>query len=119
MTFTAGQVFAFVIAVIGLILTILNIYDKIINIKKQADAPLNELEERVTALEVKYKEHEDSLKHGNDEFRNIRDTVKAILGGTLALVDFELSYCGHTDYDGDTNDLQEAKTTLRKYLAGK
>lgn len=113
--FTTGQVFTFVVAVVGLVLTVLNIYDKLMNIKKTADAPLKELEERVSALEVKQTENENRFMKGNDHFRTQSEFNKMFMQVQLAFVDFEYAFCQHTNY-ADTEDLKKAKKLLNDAL---
>ncbi len=80
--------------------------------------PHNTLEDRVTEHEVRIKEIEASLLQGNDRFREQETTNEVMQSCMLALIDFELAYCIHTNY-GDTEDLMRAKTELRKHLASK
>lgn len=80
--------------------------------------PHNTLEDRVNEHEVKIKEIETSLLQGNDRFREQETTNEVMQSCMLALIDFELAYCIHTNY-GDTEDLMRAKTELRKHLASK
>lgn len=115
MTFTAGQVFAFVIAVVGLILTVLNIYDKLTNIKKAADAPFQELEKRVAALEVKQLENEARLSKGDEHFAIQATYNKMFMQIQLAFVDFELAFCQHTNY-ANTEDLERAKHLIQEAM---
>ena len=75
-----------------------------------------ELKKRVDAHDVKLKEVEDSLHQGNDKFREQRELNEVFINCMLAFIDFELSYCSHTDYKY-TEDLDKAKDTLRKHLA--
>lgn len=117
--YTPTQIWAFVIALFGLALTVLNIIDKAINMKKTVDAPHKLLEERVKVLEVKMEDHERSLQSGRDEFREQRETNEVMLTCMLALIDFELSYVSHTNYNEDITDLVNAKDVLRKHLAHK
>ena len=74
------------------------------------------MEERVNALEMKQKETEQKLYQGNDRFRKQDDTNEVFINCMLAFIDFELSYCSHTDYKY-TEDLDKAKDTLRRHLA--
>lgn len=85
---------------------------------KFLNKPHDTLEEKVQVHDVKIKEIEDSLKHGNDKFREQKDTNEVFINCMLAFIDFELSYCSHTDYKF-TEDLDKAKDTLRKHLAKK
>lgn len=77
-----------------------------------------ELKKRVDAHDVKFKEVEESLHHGNDKFRNQKDLNEVFINCMLAFVDFERAYCAHTGYE-DTDDLDRAKEVLQNYLARK
>ena len=84
--------------------------------KKFLDRPHDSLESRVIALELKQKETDQKLNRGNDRFKKQDDTNELFINCMLAFIDFELSYCSHTDYKY-TEDLDKAKDTLRKHLA--
>lgn len=84
--------------------------------KKFIDKPHDTLEERVNILELKQKETDQKLHQGNDRFKRQDDTNEVFINCMLAFIDFELSYCSHTDYKY-TEDLDKAKDTLRKHLA--
>ena len=103
------------IAAIGIILTLLNILDKVISLKKNADAPVKNLEARVTALETKQTENEDRFKQGNDQFRRLYGFTKMFMQVNLAFIDFESAFCQHTNYT-ETADLEKAKKTLQESL---
>lgn len=116
--FTTGQIWTFVLAAFGLALTILNLIDKAVTMKKNADAPQKIIVERLNALELEVKEIKSSLLQGNDRFRDQADTNEVMQMVMLALLDFELSFCSHTNYE-HTEDLEQAKDMLRKHLARK
>lgn len=80
--------------------------------------PHNNLDSRVTTLEIKQKDIEASLKQGNDRFREQVDTNAMFKSVMLAFVDFEIAYCMHTNYE-HTEDLMRAKKALQDYLARK
>ena len=84
--------------------------------KKFIEKPHDTLEERICTLELKQKETDQKLLMGNDRFRKQDDTNEVFINCMLAFIDFELSYCSHTDYKY-TEDLDKAKDTLRKHLA--
>ena len=84
--------------------------------KKFLDKPHDTLDSRMTAVEIKQKEMEQQLHLGNDRFKDQDDTNEVFINCMLAFIDFELSYCSHTDYKY-TDDLDTAKDTLRKHLA--
>ena len=85
---------------------------------KFLNKPHNNLETRVNEHDIKIKEIENSLLQGNDRFREQETTNEVMQSCMLALIDFELAYCIHTNY-GDTEDLINAKNILRKHLARK
>lgn len=103
------------IAIIGVVLTLLNIIDKIINLKKNADAPIKELEKRIDYLEGKQKENEEKFQKGNDQFRRLYEFSKVFMQVNLAFIDFETAFCQHTNYT-DTTDLEKARKTLQESL---
>ncbi len=80
-------------------------------------------EENIKSLEIKMEENlrivDRSLKLGNDEFRIMKETSKVLQTCVLALIEFELSYCSHTEYQGDIKDLEKAKAALHDYLSKK
>lgn len=99
-----------------LLLAFFNICIIMFGFYKFLSKPHNTLEGRITALEVKQKEFEDSLKQGNDRFRTEASTIEVIQICMLALIDFELSFCAHSNYT-HTEDLLKAKNLLQEHLA--
>ncbi len=99
-----------------IILTSCNIIVFVTIFVRFINKPHTTLESRVTALEVKQKEIEDSLKQGNDRFRNEASTIEVMQICMLALIDFELSFCAHNNYT-HTEDLLKAKNLLQEHLA--
>lgn len=75
-----------------------------------------ELKKRVDEHDLRFKEVQESLHQGNDKFRQQADINEVFINCMLAFIDFEMAYCSHTGYE-DTSDLDNAKNTLRKYLA--
>lgn len=118
MSFTPTQIWTFVIAAFGLALTVLNLIDKVATIKKNAVEPQKKMEEKLNTMEVEIREIKSSLMQGNDRFREQETTNEVMQMCMLALIDFELSYCSHTNYEY-TEDLIKAKEKLREHLARK
>lgn len=114
--FTPSQVFAFMIAVVGLILTLLNIYDKLNTIKKKADEPLKAIEQRVALLETKSIEHESRMKDNNEHINAIDESIMVINRSTLALIDYQIQSC-ITDHKEVTEELKRAHDDLLEYLS--
>ncbi len=80
--------------------------------------PHNTLDKRVTELEVKQKEIEQSLHQGNDKFRAQNDTNEVLIHSTLALIEYEIQYC-LTEHKPMSKDLERAREDLHNYLAKK
>lgn len=78
--------------------------------------PHNNLEDRVTKVELKVEGIEDSLKQGNDKFREQNTTNEVLLNSTLALIEFEIQYC-LTENKHISPELQKAKENLHGYLS--
>lgn len=80
--------------------------------------PHDSLTERVTVLEVKMKEAESALRHGNDRFREQDATNEVLIHSVLALIEFEIQYC-LTEHKVPSKELEKAKEDLHNYLARK
>lgn len=81
--------------------------------------PQDSLVQRVTELEVKVKEHEDSLNSGNDRFREQKKTNALIINSLVALIEFEVDYCIHHGDEKISPRLDKTKIDLQSYLAEK
>ena len=81
--------------------------------------PHDSLEQRVTILEVKTKEHEDALHQGNDKFRELKRASTLIVTSIIALIEFEVDYCSHHGDEKISESLNDAKNDLYKFLAEK
>lgn len=103
------------IMLIGVVLTVLNILDKVINLKKNANAPIEDIKKRLDVLEAKQKENDDRFLKGNDQFRRLYEFSKIFMQVNLAFIDFETAFCQHTNYT-DTADLEKARMTLQDSL---
>jgi len=73
------------------------------------------LEKRVTALELKSKEQEESLRNGNDRFRKQKRTNAAFKAINMAFINFEIAFCQATNY-ANTDELKKAKSKLETLL---
>ena len=117
MTFTFGQIVGFIVGLLGLILTILNIIDKRNTMKRTAEQPFNELKRRVDGHDVEITDIKQALKLGNDRFREQEETNATFKSVMLSFVNFEIAYCLHTNYP-HTEELIQAKDELESYLTG-
>ena len=116
MVFSTGQIVAFVIGLLGAILTILNIIDKYIALKDKSDTPFKALVGKVEEHEVRIGKIESSLFLGNDRFREQENTNEVLLRSILALVEFEIQYC-ITENKPISKDLEKAKDDLHGFLS--
>lgn len=101
---------------IGVILTLLNILDRVINLKKNANAPIEDIKKRLDYLEGKQKENETRLLQGNDQFKRLYEFARMFIHVNLAFIDFETAFCQHTNYTNTAN-LEKARETLHESLA--
>lgn len=85
---------------------------------KFLNKPHNNLESRVSALEVEMKDTKQSLHQGNDRFRDQEDTNEVLIHSVLALIEFEIQYC-LIEHKEMSKDLEKAKEDLHHYLARK
>ena len=116
MVFTTGQIVAFVIGLLGAILTVLNIIDKYTGLKDKNDTPFKKLSSKVDEHEIRINKIESSLYHGNDRFREQENTNEVLLKSLLALIEFEIQYC-ITENKPISKDLERAKEDLHAYLS--
>lgn len=108
-----GETLSYIIAAIGLVLTILNIVDKFIIMKQRADKPQEELEKRVETLERWRELAIMRLDEGSKHFSRIDESTKITQRALLALMDNELTQ------DGNKDELQVVRNELYNYLFGK
>jgi hypothetical protein len=116
MVFTTGQIVAFIIGLLGAILTVLNIIDKSNALKNLKDTPFKTLSNKVEEHEVRIGKIESSLFLGNDRFREQEATNEVLLRSILALVEFEIQYC-ITENKPISKDLEKAKDDLHSFLS--
>ena len=81
--------------------------------------PHDSLEQRVTNLEVKVNEIEDSLKQGNDKFRELKKASTLIVNSIIALIEFEVDYCMHHGDEKISDKLEQSKNALYNFLTEK
>ena len=116
MTFTTGQIIAFVIGLLGAILTVLNIIDKATGLKAKSETPFKNLIEKVEEHEVRLNKVESSLYLGNDRFREQENTNEVLLRSVLALIEFEITYLLQEGRP-ISKDLEKAKDDLHSFLS--
>ena len=113
MSFTPEQLGAFIIALVGFALTVLNLIDKAMQLRAKAKEPQNEIEDRIERLE-KWREMADlRFAEGNKHFARIDEGTKVTQQALLALIDDALSDNGNHD------ELKRARNCLYEYLSEK
>ena len=110
---------------LGLLLQLANIIIIGYGLYKFLNQPHDTLEAKHEALEKRVDKHdskiediEESLRKGNDKFREQEETNASFKSVMLSFVNYEIAYCIHTGYE-HTEDLMNAKHELEKYLSGK
>ena len=116
MTFTTGQIIAFIIGLLGAILTILNIIDKYIALKDKSDTPFKALSGKVEEHDVRIGKIESSLFLGNDRFREQDNMNEILLRSLIALIEYEIQFC-ITEDKPITKELEKAKDDLHTFLS--
>ena len=113
MAYTAAEIWTFIIALIGLSLTVLNIVDKALVLRQKAKAPQDEMEKRLDDLEEWSKKVDARLDAGTAHFTRIDEGNKVTQKALLALIDDALSDSGNHD------ELKRARESLYEYLSKK
>ena len=80
------------------------------------EARVQVVEKRLDEHDLKFKDIDNRLHEGNDNFREQKELNTVFINCMLAFIDFEMAYCSATGYK-DIEDLTNAKKTLREYLA--
>lgn len=104
------------VSIMQTLLTFGNLCIMLYGFSKFMSKPHDTLEARVLVLENKIKDQEDSLRRGNDRFREQDTTNEVLIHSTLALIEFEIQYC-LTEKKSISPELQKAKEDLHDYLA--
>lgn len=111
------------LTIMQLLLAICNLSIMIYALSKFIKKPHDKLIDRIIALEVQMEELKDSLKQGNDRFRDHSmrfekqyDTNEVLIRSVLALIEFEMQYCIE-EKKGLSSGLAEAKKDLDKFLS--
>lgn len=80
-------------------------------------------EAKVAELEIKLHEYisgvECTLQLSAEDTKELKEANRALQSTVYSLVEFELSYCRRTGYEGDVRDLEEAAKELHDYLKNK
>lgn len=111
------------LTIMQLLLAVCNLSIMIYALSKFIKKPHDKLIDRIIALEVQMEELKDSLKQGNDRFRDHAmrfekqyDTNEVLIRSVLALIEFEMQYCIE-EKRGLSSGLAEAKKDLDKFLS--
>ena len=82
------------------------------------ESKVNGLDVKLKEIEVKLKEIDQSLRLGNDKFKEQEETNQVLIHSVLALIEFEIQYC-LTEHKQMSKDLEKAKDDLHSYLSRK
>lgn len=102
---------SYVIAIFGLILTGLNIIDRVVQFKKAVNAPEQKQNERIEACEaklilheVKFEKYQEYLSNDDKRIKSIQDTNRIFAKSLLALL------------SNDTAERENMYKNLHEYL---
>ena len=110
------EVLQFIGLCLSLFLNFCNVCIMIYVFKKFLSKPQEDLKERVIKAEGRIDKIENSLKSGNDEFRQIHKGIDLFFNIILSFIDFETAYCIHTNYP-HTEDLKDIKLKIKEYVS--
>lgn len=119
-----------ILTVLQLLVTFGSLCIMLYTFKKFLAKPQDTLTARVAACEAKVAELETKLHEyisgvertlqlGAEDTKEIKEANRALQSTVYSLVEFELSYCRRTGYEGDVRDLEEAAKELHDYLKNK
>lgn len=97
---------AYIIAGVGLVLTILNIVDRVITLKAKALEPAKKQDERIAALESKIKDMERFMDNDKRSIDELRASTNIILRVLFVLLNHEVSGNSVDKIKETLNDLQ-------------
>lgn len=80
------------------------------------EARVQVVEKRLDEHDLKFKDIDNRLHEGNDNFREQKELNTVFINCMLAFIDFEMAYCSATGYK-EIEDLSNARKTLREYLS--
>lgn len=109
MSFTPSQIWAFVIALIGLSLTILNVIDKINLFIQRAQKPKEEQSKRIDNLESEVKDLKRYVSTDGDRIKELEQGNKVMLHSMSALL-------SHGIHGNNVEEMTKAKEELDRYL---
>ena len=93
----------------GLVLTILNIVERIILFKDKAKQPHLQHETRISALEIEVRNLNDKLTDDSERIIDLEEGTKVLMMSIGALL-------SHGIEGNNTDEMKKAKTELNKYL---
>lgn len=101
--------------IMQLLVSIGTLTGMIVALKKVLSAPSISKDKRLIELEIKIKDIEESLKQGNDKFRELYETTEISQSCILALIDFEIQYC-ISEKVQITDELKESRKKLHEFV---
>lgn len=113
--FTAYEIWAFVIATIGLILTLLNIADKWATIRQRNKAPEIERERRIGELEREVARINVKINSDKRIIEDLQSTNALLVKGILALLEIQ----EHSEGNVNTEQIRDIKKEMQHFLITK
>lgn len=108
------------VGITGVVLTLLNVGDKLISFKKMANAPEEEQNSKIEALENRVKEIEDALSRHDEFFSNDKDRIDAVEKeikqvNTIVIKSLQ-ALTEHALNGNNTDQLHECSKEMNDYL---
>lgn len=117
MAFTPTEIWAFIIGSIGLVLTILNIVEKVANLKQKAHAPENEREQRIINLEKEVDKINAKLSNDKKAIEDLQSTNALLVKGILALLEIQAHSSNTTIEHAD--QIRSIQVEMQQFLIAK
>lgn len=118
-SFTPAELVAFITAIGGAIVTIGGVVALIVKLVKKVRAPEVKQDKRITALEEKQKEFEDTIETFKQYFTNDDNRFKAIEKSNKITQGALLALLKHALNGNDIKSLQDSEKQLEAYLIDK
>lgn len=116
MTFTTGQIIAFIVGLFGLILTMLNIIDKLTALRAKSETPFKNLATKVEEHDRRITTLENAQFDNLDRAKEQEETNEILLKSLLALIEFEITFMLQ-EGKPISKDLEKAKEDLHSFLS--
>lgn len=100
---------AYILAISGAIITLVNALEKITLAKKAINAPNEEQNRRLAALEARCDKYDGYFSSDKQRLNDLEQSLSVLMQGTFALI-------SHAVNGNDVDKLEETRESMLKYL---